>query len=625
MMMTSIVHRNLMAVLAVVCAAPVAVAQRGAARPDTSRRPAAASVALDFQDQELRTVLDAIAAAGQLNVALTNIPSQRITMHMGRPVSRDEMVDMLKQVAESNGLKFTASPTMIQIVGPTPEPIGRQTPAQLLAQQLAQANQQQQIRLFTYRLKHASAVQLAPVLTNLFTGATTTFRGQGQTIIPNANGNGFTVIGDGARPPGNITTITPPFGGRGGNAGRGNAGRGGGGNPNAGIIANALQNALEAAGGLSSQSGDIRIIPEESSNSLLVRATESDWALVQQVIQGVDLRPLQVLIEVTIAEVQRTHDLDIGVSGQVTRNRNNRADTAFAPSTSNARDFILALTGGNGTIQYDVAIAALQERGDVKVLSLPVIIAQNNRQAVLNVGSSRPFVQVSQTVPNDPTGRVQTVQYIDVGTVLTITPTINPDGYVNLQVQQQDNSATNQVQFDAPIINKREATTQIFIRDGQTTVIGGLADNTNTNDVSGIPFLSRIPLIGPLIFGRTTKSTATNELFLFLTPHIISSDEDIDRLRDAVKQGSDLLKEVDVGPRINPGGDTIKVRMDTVRRDSLSTLRRRPPRDTTAIPDTLSIVGISPLRKSEFEVTRDGAAPPRRRVVLPVRFRSASG
>jgi type II secretory pathway component GspD/PulD (secretin) len=597
--MMNIVHRTLMSAFALAAIAQQAVAQRGAGRgtppatrPDTTRRPAATSVALDFQDQELRTVLDAIAAAGQLNVALSNIPSQRITVHMGRPVNREEMVEMLKQVAESNGLKFTPSPTMIQIVGAAPEPAGRQTPAQQLAQQIAQANQQQQIRLYTYRLKHASAVQLAPVLTNLFTGGTTGFRLPTQTVIPNANGNGFTVIGGNATPPGNITNITPPFGGR-GNPGRGGGAGGGVGGGGGGVgapgnqaaqVTNALNNALQVAGGLSSQAGEIRIIPEESSNSLLVRATDSDWVLVQQVIQGVDLRPLQVLIEVTIAEVQRTHDLDIGVSGQVTRNRNNRADTAFAPSTSNARDFILALTGGNGTIQYDVAIAALQERGDVKVLSLPVIIAQNNRQAILNVGSSRPFVQVSQTVPNDPTGRVQTVQYIDVGTVLTITPTINPDGYVNLQVQQQDNSATNQVQFDAPIINKREATTQIFIRDGQTTVIGGLADNTNSSDVSGIPLLSRIPIVGPLIFGRTTKSTATNELFLFLTPHIISNDDDIDRLRNAVKQGSDLLKEVDVGPRIKPVGDTVKVRMDTVRRDSLSTLRRRPPRDSTATP-----------------------------------------
>src|SRR5439155_22235896 len=98
------------------------------------------------------------------------------------------------------------------------------------------------------------------------------------------------------------------------------------------------------------------------------------------------------------------------------------------------RHFILQPTRGKGSVNFSVAINALQSRGDVRVLSLPVIIAENNRQAILNVGSSRPFVQVSQTVPNDPTGRVQTIQYIDVGTVLTITPTINPDGYVNLQV-----------------------------------------------------------------------------------------------------------------------------------------------------------------------------------------------
>ncbi len=567
------IHRTLItcSTALTVAASEAAVAQRGAPpprgaqqRPDSVKR----AVALDFQDQELRTVLDAIAAAGELNVALTNIPSQRITVHMGRPIDREQMVDVLRQVAEGNGLKFTQTPAMIQISGPPPEN-NRLTPAQLLQQQLAQQQQAQQIRLYTYRLRHASAVQLAPVLTNLFTGATNTFR----TAIPNGQGgitviNGVTPPGN-AVPPSNITTIPNPIpptpvGGRGGF----NPGGGGRGNPAA-----AIQNAIAAVGGLSNQAGDIRIIAEESSNSLLVRATETDWTLIQQIIQGVDLRPLQVLIEVTIAEVQRTKDFDLGVSGNVTATRRNGNDTLSVPSAASARDFIVRLTGGNGSVRYDVAIAALQERGDVRVLSLPVIIAQNNRQAVLNVGSSRPFVQVSQTVPNDPTGRVQTVQYIDVGTTLTITPTINPDGYVNLQVAQTDNSATNQIQFDAPVINKREATTQIFIRDGQTTVIGGLADNTNTSDVSGIPFLNRIPLLGPLIFGRTTKSQATNELFLFLTPHIISSDEDIDKLRNGVKQGSDLLKDVHVGPRINPVPDTINIRVPP----DTATVRPRPP------------------------------------------------
>jgi len=572
-------------------------------KPDTSKKTQPA-VSLDFQDQELRVVLDALVAAGELNVTMTNIPQQRVTVHMGRPVTRDGMIELVKSLAEQNGLKVTQTPTVMQIAGPTPEPPQRQNQQTLAQQLLAQQNQQQQLRLYTYRLKHASAIQLAPVLTNLFSGVSNQFRGggNGTTVIPNGNG-GFNVINTGpAQPPGNVTTnITPPFAnpGRGGGGGAA-PGRGGGGGIGA-AAANAVTNALnntfqQIAGSLSGQAGDIRIIAEESSNSLLIRATDSDWALVQQIIGGVDLRPLQVLIEVTIAEVQRTHDLNVGVSGSVKhvpKGKTAPDATATAPSQADARDFIVQLTGGHGTINYDVAISALQSRGDVRVLSLPVIIAQNNRQATLNVGSSRPFVQISQTVVNDPTGRVQTVQYIDVGTVLTITPTINPDGYVNLQVSQTDNSASNEVQFDAPIINKREATTQIFIRDGQTTVIGGLAGKTHSNSVSGIPFLSRIPLIGSLLFGQTTINEETTELYLFLTPHVISSDEDIDKLRDAVKSGSDLLKDINIDPHIVPRSDTIKVRMDTVRvrpdttkkADSLTTLRRRPP---PATPDTTS-------------------------------------
>ena len=446
-------------------------------------------------------------------------------------------------------------------------------------------------------------MQLAPVLMNLFSGFVGSARGgNSTTIIPNGNG-GFNVIGNGgintpATPPGNIATGTTPRCRSSTTAAAAGAAEtsGGGGGNNAQAL-NQLANAFQQVNGsLSNQAGDIRIIAEESSNSLLVRATEPDFQLVQQVIQGVDLRPLQVLIEVTIAEVQRTHDLDLGVSGSVEERERQQADSTRtgAAFLGSSRDFILQLTGGHGSIKYNVAIAALEQRGDVRVLSLPVIIAQNNRQAVLNVGSSRPFVQVSQTVPNDPTGRVQTVQYIDVATTLTITPTINPDGYVNLQVSQTDNSASNEVQFDAPVINKREATTQVFIRDGQTTVLGGLADHQRTHSVSGIPFLSRIPIIGSFLFGQTIHNDDTTELFLFLTPHIISSDEDIDKYREAVRDGSELLKDVNVGPHIVPAADTIKVRAghgrsrSRIRRERRirSNARRRPPAEPRSNPVT---------------------------------------
>src|SRR5262249_3890649 len=139
-------------VVAGAVAAPprVVLAQRGAggqrppakppAKPDTSKK--APSVSLDYQDQDLKVVLDALAAAGEVNVSLTNIPAQKTTVHMGRPVTREGMVELIKSVAESNGLKVTETPSLLQISGPAPEPVRQgPTPQQLLQQQLAQQNQ----------------------------------------------------------------------------------------------------------------------------------------------------------------------------------------------------------------------------------------------------------------------------------------------------------------------------------------------------------------------------------------------------------------------------------------------------------------------------------------------------
>ena len=142
----------------------------GAKMTDTSLvRKTPDGFVLDFQEQELRLVLSAIAEAGGLNVTLNNIPSRRITLRMGQAVTKAGALDVLKGVAESNALKVTEGPSLIRIEGPPP-----QTNAQLAQQ----TQNQTQLRLYTYRLKHASAVQLGPVFMNLLTGAgnaTTTF------------------------------------------------------------------------------------------------------------------------------------------------------------------------------------------------------------------------------------------------------------------------------------------------------------------------------------------------------------------------------------------------------------------------------------------------------------------
>jgi type II secretory pathway component GspD/PulD (secretin) len=135
--------------------------------------------------------------------------------------------------------------------------------------------------------------------------------------------------------------------------------------------------------------------------------------------------------------------------------------------------------------------------------------------------------------------RDQVVQYRDVATPLTILPTINPDGYVNLQVLQEVSAATTEVQFGAPVISTREASTHLFVKDGQTAVIGGLVGRQTSRTRSGIPILSSIPWIGAL-FGTQIENTTNNELFLFLTPHVIATDEDADRIRNSLKrEGTD--------------------------------------------------------------------------------------
>lgn len=551
-----------------IAAAPVLAQGRGQqAQTDTVivRRTSAGFV-VNFDDQPLRVVFSALAEASGLNIVQTNIPLRNTTLHMGTPVSRDQMLEVIKGLAASNGITVIEGPSLVRLEGPTPTPTVTQQ--QLAAQQAAAQAAQQQ--LYIYRLKHASAVQLAPVLQGLFAGLTrqpTAAQIAAQNPLAalmgmatgRGRGNNVEVV---APPPAPVPqTQTNPQRGGGINIPGVGVGRG-----------NAQQNAQAQQLALSASAADVRIQAEESTNSLLIRATAADYVLIQQILTGVDLRPLQVLIEVMIAEVSRSDDLSLGVStvndgvSNNPKTENGTTVKGTLPSVASNRDFILQLTGGRGGVSFDVAVAALHSRGDVRVLSLPVIIAENNRQAILNVGSSRPFVQVSQSTGGlGAAGVVQTIQYIDVGTVLTITPTINPDGYVNLQVTQTANSATNEIQFDAPVINKREATTQVFIRDGQTTVLGGLSDNVQSNASEGIPYLSRIPGLGWL-FGNKQRSRRTSELFLFLTPHVIFTDTDVDKVREAVKTSSDLLQTMPIEARIRP--DTIKppVRPDTIRR-----------------------------------------------------------
>ena len=493
---------------------------------------------VDFQDQDMRLVISALAEAGGLNVSYTNLPNLRTTLRLSNPISQAEIADVLRSIVESNGLRMTMDGSVIRIERAAPTTTTTARPAQAV---------QEPLLPFIYRLRHANAVQLAQTLNQVFSFGTRITTGPVTINTPQGRGGG---PGGGNQP--------------------GNQGGGRGGNiqpppiemaPEAAARLQAITsqaNALIGQALANAGTGEVRVVPEESTNSLIVRATAADWQVVQRVIQAVDLRPPQVLIEVSIAEVRRSADLSLGVSGTATRTKEGRtAPTATAelPGEIDPRAFVLELAGGRGTIDFNVAIQALSARGDVRILSLPVIFGQNNKEARLNVGSERPFIQTFRTLPTDQGVRDQIVQYRDVGTQLTIIPTINPDGYVNLQVSQTANNATNEIQFGAPVINKREAVTQIFVRDGQTAVIGGLADTQRERTRTGLPLLSRIPWLGAL-FGTTRNTDIVSELFLFLTPHVVQTDDDMDRVREAIKENTELLRNLELRPIVppNPAG-----------------------------------------------------------------------
>ena len=466
----------------------------------------------DFQDADLRLVLSALAEAGHLNLVYSELPSRHVTLRTNQPVPPEQILPLLRSLAASNGLKVTEDGSFIRIedtgLG------GREERGAAAKDTTAEP----EVRLFVYRLKHARAAKLASTLQAIFGG-------QGR---PQSEATARTTLSQQLQqqqvPPTDVTG-GPPV-----------------------TVQLGPQRTPSLPGRLR---GEMQIVPDEATNALLVRAQPEDWEVLRLSIEALDLRPLQVLIEVLIAEVRHTKDFQLGVSGRVGNDSTavGNAASAMLRGTS-AGDFAMRVMRV-GRIDVDVALSALSSSGEVRIVSRPVLLAQNNQEARILIGSERPFVQVFRSLPTDAAVRDQVVQYRDVGTQLTLTPTINDDGYVNLQLAQQVSNATAEVQFGAPVISTREASTHLFVRDGQTAVIGGLVDREEDHTRSGIPFLKDLPLVGGL-FGSTTRSEVRSELFIFLTPHIVVTDEDVDRVREGVQRRSDMLRPaLPAGPLID--------------------------------------------------------------------------
>lgn len=284
---------------------------------------------------------------------------------------------------------------------------------------------------------------------------------------------------------------------------------------------------------------------------MVIKAFHRDYRAILETVKKLDIYPKQVLIEVFLAEVTLDEANKFGIewakftSSKVT---DSQAQGAVAGQQPPALPFDAALPQGiffryaivelGGRLSAAINLAASQDR--LKVISSPHIIASNNKEAKIQVGSSQPILTSTYSYGSAATsGTVVTpstapatgviegsIEYKDIGIILSVTPRISDGGLVSMEISIE-NSTVNASAIplgnlqNVPVFGKKTAKTILSVMEGQTIVLGGLIADSKEKITSGIPLLSKIPIIGAL-FGFQTYEKKRDELILLMTPHIIS-------------------------------------------------------------------------------------------------------
>ncbi len=376
-------------------------------------------------------------------------------------------------------------------------------------------------QLYVYRVKNLEAPTLAGYLTEIFGGETSTPKRQPAS---------------GALAPG-LEPVQI------GTVGEFNANRLGSEAP------------ASAAGGsvLSFGEGDIRITSVVETNSLLIQATQSQYSSILAAIERIDIEPLQVLIESQVLDVELNEELQFGVNWYLTNNpalippgsgnpQGRYIDTvAFGSGSaeSGGFNFLSSITtplGGAGAF-VRATVAALDEVTDVRSLAAPSLLVRNNATATITVGTQVPVQSSSISTGNSNV--ISNAQYVSTGVTLTVTPRINPGGLVYMDITQ-DISRPGARDPDIstsgnPPINNKTVTSQVAVQSGQTIFLGGLIGEQTSLGRSGVPYLSRIPLIGPL-FGSRTKANTRSETLVMITPTVVETTRDLQRVSEQMEK-----------------------------------------------------------------------------------------
>ncbi|MEE9356369.1 MAG: type II secretion system secretin GspD [Methylococcaceae bacterium] len=298
----------------------------------------------------------------------------------------------------------------------------------------------------------------------------------------------------------------------------------------------------------------ISIIADEGNNSLIIMANPQQYGIIKQIVLQLDIMPLQVLIDAKIISVDLKDDLQYGVKwlfeNRLSGSYDGQGGLFGIGETLVNQAADVAATGFtygvlNKGSDVRIILEALATDSLLNVISTPSLMVLNNKEAKIHVGDSVP-IRTNQSQPTNTLVPTNTgllgnnnnaalsgvltsgIQMLDTGIDLTVTPRVNSSGLVIMEVAQQFNNAIPSERtsgIDSPTIQEKEITSTVAVHDGETLVLGGLISDNENESKTGIPLLSKIPLIGSL-FSSTTKSYTKSELIILITPRVVARKED---------------------------------------------------------------------------------------------------
>lgn len=282
---------------------------------------------------------------------------------------------------------------------------------------------------------------------------------------------------------------------------------------------------------------------DEDTNALIITAAPDEMRSILAVVEQLDIRRAQVLVEAIIAELSTNNSSQLGVNFAVDGSGENRpaaytnlggatqalVGTVASGGASLSQGLSLALGRfGTGGIDFGILLSAIAADSDNNILSTPTLVTMDNQEAEIVVGQNVPFVTGTQlSSAND--NPFQTIERQDIGISLKVKPQINEGDNIKMEIEQEVSDVSTTAVTGATDIttNKRSIKTTVLVENGQTLVLGGLIDDQISDTREKVPFLGDIPLLGSLFRYRTTSKSKRN-LMVFLHPTILRDPETAD-------------------------------------------------------------------------------------------------